>query len=226
MRKPIVAIDGPAGSGKSTTARAVARALGYAHVDSGAVYRACTLIALEQLGARGAWTAEAIVRASQAKPLLVRTEQGAFEVLIAGASAEPRIRGADVTAQVSPVAAMSPVRDYVNGLLRSAAAAGGVVMDGRDIGTVVFPEAEVKVYMIAAPEVRARRRLKEQGQAADRHSVARTRGSLEERDARDSSRSVAPLAMAPGAVLIDTTDVPFEAQVAKVVELVRRLPQP
>ena len=122
MRKPIIAIDGPAGSGKSTTARAVARALGYAHVDSGAVYRACTLIALEQLGAPPTWTAEAIVRASRAKPLLVRTEQGAFEVLIAGGSAEPAIRSADVTAEVPRVAAMSPVRDYVNGLLREAVA--------------------------------------------------------------------------------------------------------
>jgi cytidylate kinase len=222
VRKPIIAIDGPAGSGKSTTARAVARALGYAHVDSGAVYRACTLIALEQLGAPPTWTADAIVRASRAKPLLVRTEQGAFEVLIAGGSAEPAIRSADVTAEVPRVAAMSPVRDYVNGLLREAAALGGAVMDGRDIGTVVFPDAEVKVYMIAEPEVRARRRLKEQGERADRHSVERARGSLEERDARDSSRSVAPLAMAPGAVLIDTTDLPFEEQVRKVVELARR----
>lgn len=226
MPKPIIAIDGPAGSGKSTTARAVAKTLGFAHVDSGAVYRACTLIALEQLGAPPAWTADSIVRAAQAKPLLVRTEQGSFEVLIAGANAEPAIRSAEVTAEVSRVATMSPVRDYVNGLLRAAAAQGGVVMDGRDIGTVVFPDAEVKVYMIAEPEVRARRRLKERGERVDRRSVERARGSLEERDTRDSSRSVAPLAMAPGAVLIDTTDLPFEKQVQRVVELVARLPQP
>jgi cytidylate kinase len=194
-------------------------------VDSGAVYRACTLIALEQLGAPP-WSADAIVVAAQQKPVVVRTELGKFEVLIAGGSAEPAIRSADVTARVSTVAAMSPVREFVNALLRSAAAGGGVVMDGRDIGTVVFPDAEVKVYMIAEPEVRARRRLHERGEQADRQSVERTRGSLEERDTRDSTRSVAPLAMAPGAVLIDTTDLPFEAQVGKVVELVRRLPQP
>jgi cytidylate kinase len=221
VRRPIIAIDGPAGSGKSTTARAVAKALGYAHVDSGAVYRACALIALEQCGAPPAWTAEAIVRAAQAKPLRVRTETGVFEVLIAGRSAEPAIRSAEVTAEVSHVAAMGKVREYVNGLLRAAAKDGAVVMDGRDIGTVVFPDAEVKVYMVADADERARRRLAEQGAKADRQSLARERGSLEARDTRDSTRDVAPLAMAEGAVVIDTTRLSFEEQVAKVVELVR-----
>ncbi|MFI5214169.1 MAG: (d)CMP kinase [Gemmatimonadales bacterium] len=223
MRKPIIAIDGPAGSGKSTTAKAVAKELGYVHVDSGAVYRACTLIALEQAKPPAWWSGEAIVEAARAKPLVVRAERGAVEVLITGRSAEPAIRSPEVTAEVARVAAMDQVREYVNGLLRAAAAQGGVVMDGRDIGTVVFPDAEVKVFMVAEPDERARRRLAEQGARFDRRSVQRERSHLEARDTRDSTRSNSPLAMAEGAVVIDTTRLAFEEQVAKVVELAKHV---
>ena len=222
MRKPIIAIDGPAGSGKSTTARAVAQELGFAHIDSGAVYRACTLVALEQLGAPPTWTAEAVVAAARAKPIAVRAHQGEFAVLIAGRTAEPGIRAPTVDAEVSRVAAMGPVREFVNALLRAAAKDGGVVMDGRDIGTVVFPDAEVKVYMVADSEERARRRLKERGQVADRRSLEEQAGQLHARDSRDSSRAVAPLAMAAGAVVIDTTHLAFAEQVRMVVELARK----
>jgi cytidylate kinase len=222
VRKPIIAIDGPAGSGKSTTARAVAQHLGYAHIDSGAVYRACTLVALEQLGAPPLWTADAIVAAARAKPIAVRAHQGEFAVLIAGLTAEPGIRAPAVDAEVSRVAAMGPVRDFVNTLLRAAAKEGGVVMDGRDIGTVVFPDAEVKVYMVADSDERARRRLRERGQAVDRRSLEEQAGALHARDSRDSSRAVAPLAMAEGAVVIDTTHLAFAEQVRMVVELARK----
>lgn len=222
MRRPIIAIDGPAGSGKSSTARAVAKALGYAHIDSGAVYRACTLVALEQLGPPASWTAEAVIRAAEAKPVTVRARQGEFAVLIAGQLAEPAIRAAAVDAEVSRVAAMGPVREYVNRLLRAAAQGGGVVMDGRDIGTVVFPDAEVKVYMIADAAERARRRLADRGMQADRVSLQLEAGALKQRDARDSSRDVAPLTMAERAVVIDTTKLAFEEQVRMVMELVRK----
>ena len=221
-RRPIIAIDGPAASGKSTTARAVAQALGFSHIDSGAVYRAATMVALDRAGAPPAWTAEAIVRACRECAVAVRAGSGAFEVLVGGLNAEPAIREARVTAEVSRVAAMGPVRDYVNGLLREAARQGGVVMDGRDIGTVVFPDAEVKVFMVADPEERARRRLSERGSAIDRTSVQMEAGALQERDHKDSRRDVAPLALAPGAVQLDTTTLSFDQQVAQVVALARK----
>jgi cytidylate kinase len=221
VRRPVVAIDGPAGSGKSTTARAVAQALGYAHVDSGALYRACTLVALEQFGPSEQWQPIPIVTAARAKRVTARAERGVFEVLIAGRNAEPAIRSDAVNAQVSRVSAMPPVREFVTALLRAVAVDGGVVMDGRDIGTVVFPDAEVKVFMVADADERARRRLSEQGRQTDRRSVEAEAGSLAARDALDSGRVVAPLVQAEGAVVIDTTKLSFEDQVAVVVQLAR-----
>jgi cytidylate kinase len=219
--RPVVAIDGPAGSGKSTTARAVARELGFSHFDSGAVYRAVTLVALEDCGSPDGWSAEAIVVAARARPVSVRAEDGAFTVTVGGVAAAEALRTEAVTRQVSRVSAMSPVRDFVNGLLRTAAAAGGVVMDGRDIGTVVFPDAEVKVFMVAEADERARRRLLERGRGADAASVRSEAGALLARDEYDSQREVAPLARAPDAVELDTTRLTFEQQVRTVVALAR-----
>lgn len=219
--RPVVAIDGPAGSGKSSTAREVSRRLGYVYVDSGAVYRTCALVALDALGDPLTWTSEAIVGAARARGLAVRAESGAFEVTVGGLNAEPEIRSPRVTEQASRVATMGPVRDFVNGLLRAAAVEGGVVMDGRDIGTVVFPDAEVKIFMVAHPEERARRRLAEKGETVNRRSLEVEAGVLQERDARDSRRDVAPLQMAEGATVIDTSAMSFEDQVALVVDLAR-----
>src|SRR6185503_819505 len=137
-----------------------------------AVYRACTMVALETLGPPETWTGDRVAGAAHAARVLVRAEPGRFCVAIDGRDAEPAIREPRVTAEVSRVAAMGAVRDFVNGMLRRAAMGGGVVMDGRDIGTVVFPDAEVKVYMVADPEERARRRLVERGEDhQDRRSV-------------------------------------------------------
>lgn len=220
--KPIIALDGPAASGKSSTARAVAEALGYVHIDSGAVYRACTLVALEQLGPPSSWTGEKVAAAAHAHGVQVRAQPGAFTVLIEGRNAEPAIRDERVTREVSRVAALAPVRDFVNALLRRAAQAGGVVMDGRDIGTVVFPDAEVKVFLVADAEERARRRLSEKGGRLDRFSLEAEAGALMARDTLDSQREVAPLAMAEGAVILDTTKLTFAEQVAEVVALGRK----
>jgi cytidylate kinase len=221
-RRPVVAIDGPAGSGKSTTARAVADALGLAHLDSGALYRAVTLLALELPGPPDRWRPEALVaRARERGVALARGAGGRWEVRIGGADAGDPIRGDAVTREVSRVAAMAPVRDFVNAQLRAAAPEGGVVLDGRDIGTVVFPDAEVKVYLVASPGERARRRLLERGRSVDAASLAEEVGALERRDALDSSRAVAPLARAPDAVVLDTTGMDFAEQVRAVVRLVR-----
>jgi len=219
-KRPIVAIDGPAGSGKSTTARAVAEALGFAHVDSGALYRAVTLVGLQRLEP-GRWTAGALVAAARAARVAVHVEGGRFEVRIGGKGVGDAIRSDVVTRQVSRVAAMAPVRDHVNTLLRKAAREGGVVMDGRDIGTVVFPDADVKVFLVAEPEERARRRLLERGRSTDATVVRAEAGALQARDAHDSAREVAPLTRAEGATLIDTTRLSFEDQVRQVVDLVR-----
>lgn len=220
-RRPIIAIDGPAGSGKSTTAAAVAQALGYTHFDSGAVYRAVALVALGALGAPDEWTGEAVAAAAVRAPVAVRVEGGRLAVLVAGEPPGDALRGDAVTREVSRVAALPEVRDLVNELLRSAAVGGGVVMDGRDIGTVVFPDADVKVFLVADPDERARRRLAERGRAPDRDSVAMEAGALQARDRRDSTRLVAPLAQAAQAVLIDTTALTFEEQVQRVIALVR-----
>ncbi len=225
-RRPIVAIDGPAGSGKSTTARAVAQALGFAHLDSGALYRAVTLVALEQGGERARWRPDALVALARARPvaLLPRGEPPVFEVTLGGRVAGDLLRSEAVTREVSGVSAMPPVRDFVNALLRVAAADGGVVLDGRDIGTAVFPDAEVKVFLVADAAERARRRLAERGRVApDEHAVRGEAGALQRRDALDSSRDVAPLARAPDGVVVDTTRLGFEEQVRTVVDLVRRV---
>jgi len=222
-RRPIIAIDGPAGSGKSTTARAVAQALGLVHLDSGAVYRAVTLCALEELGRPAeAWTGAAVVEAARGGGLVVRVAGGRFDVRLGSHPAEPAIRSDAVTAEVSRVAAMPEVRDYVNVLLRASALQGGVVMDGRDIGTVVFPAADVKVYMVADAEERARRRLLEKGRESTVETVRLEAGALAARDRHDATRDVAPLVRAAGAVVLDTTRMTFEDQVAAVVELARR----
>lgn len=223
MRKrPVVAIDGPAASGKSTTARAVAKALGFTHLDSGALYRALTLVALERLGPAPRWEAEAIVAEARRLPVSVAAAAGVLEVIVAGLPLGDAIRSEAVTREVSRVAAMSPVRAFVNDLLHAAAAEGGVVMDGRDIGTVVFPDAEVKVFLVAAPEERARRRLADRGRVPDPVTLKAEAGALLARDEHDRSRDVAPLAQASDAVLIDTTQLGFDEQVRLVVDLVRK----
>ena len=222
-RKPIVAIDGPAASGKSTTARAVARALGFQHIDSGALYRAVTLVALEQPEPPERWRAEALVAAARARGVgLAAPGEGTRGVTVGGRAADEALRGEAVTREVSRVAAMGPVREFVNGLIRAAVPDGGAVLDGRDIGTAVFPDAEVKVYLVADAVERARRRRAEPGAAAAAGSVRSEADALVGRDAKDSARPVAPLARAADAVELDTTALSFDEQVRTVLELVRR----
>jgi cytidylate kinase len=224
--RPIVAIDGPAASGKSTTARAVAEALGFAHVDSGALYRAVTLLALELPEPPERWRPEDLVARARTRGLSLASAGagggGTAAVTLRGTVVADALRGDAVTREVSRVAAMAPVREFVNRLLRDAVPDGGVVLDGRDIGTAVFPDAEVKVFLVADPDERARRRLAERGSASDQRSVRAEAEALVRRDVRDSSRDVAPLARASDAVLLDTTALSFEQQVRAIVELVKR----
>jgi cytidylate kinase len=230
MTLRVIAIDGPAASGKSSTAALVARRLGWAHLDSGALYRALTLAALDNLGERGAgsgehWPAQRIVALAEELPVrLVLVGDYEFKPEVAGVDVEEAIRSERVTRHVSAVAAIPDVRTWVNARQREAAAAhpSGVVVDGRDIGTVVFPDAPLKIFLTATPDERARRRLSQRGRAVDAADVRRESRALAARDEADASRSVAPLKPADDAVLLDSTALTLEEQVSQVVELARR----
>lgn len=225
MSLRVIAIDGPAASGKSSTAALVARRLGWAHLDSGALYRALTLAALDNLreagrGNRAAWSAQRIVALAEDLPVRLVLKGETFVPEVAGVDVEQAIRGARVTARVSAVAALPEVRDWVNARQREAVTRHpGVVVDGRDIGTVVFPDAPLKVYLTASPEERARRRLAQRGEGQDAARVAAEARALAGRDEADSRRPVAPLVAAGDAVLLDTTGLSLDEQVDRIVAL-------
>lgn len=218
----IVAIDGPAGSGKSSTAKAVARALDYRHLDSGAFYRALTLAALRAGLVPERWEDLTLPQIEGLCVAAVPRGRG-YALTVAGEDVTEEIRAPQVNAHVSRMAAIPIVREWLLSALREAGATGGLVADGRDIGTVVFPDAELKVFLVCAPEERARRRLREQGVDAPEHQeVARETERLTGRDEADQSRPTAPLVRAPDAVLVDTTDLTFEEQVSSILRLVER----
>lgn len=222
MPSQVLAIDGPAGSGKSTTAGAVARRLGLPHVESGALYRAITLAGLDAAVELGG---QRLVALARSLPIRLDLTENGFRPEIAGVDVTREIRSARVTAKVSEVSALREVRDWVNEEVRRAVAGHprGAVLDGRDIGTVVFPDAVLKVFLVADPAVRARRRLLQDGRPADPAALADEIAELERRDAYDSSREVAPLRQAPDAVVLDTSDLSFEEQVGAIVERARKL---
>ena len=212
-----IAIDGPSASGKTTTARAVARRLGYRYIDSGALYRALAVKALR----RGV-DADDLDRV---RALLGETDadyapDGTIE--LDGVPESASLREPRVSDYASRLSVHSPVRDWVNRRLRAAVEGGGVVMEGRDIGTVVLPDADVKIFLQASIEVRAERRRRDLGAAGHRGSRADVAGDLERRDRRDSGREVAPLAVAPDAVVIDGSALTFEEQVEAVLAEVAR----
>jgi len=212
----IVAIDGPAASGKSSTAHWVAERLGYRHVDSGALYRALTLLAMRELGPADAWESRQVA-ALGARVVLVPTATG-FEPAVDGAPAGDAVRSVEVTRHVSAVAQMPAVRAWVNARVREAAAMHDVVADGRDIGTVVFPDAPLKVFLVADPWERARRRLVQRlGRQPHDDEIADETERLVERDARDATQTV----QARDAVLLDTTYLTQAEQVDRIVALAR-----
>jgi len=227
----VIAIDGPAASGKSSTAGLVAGRLGWAHLDSGALYRALTLAALDNLGEGGRrkgeeWAAQHVVDLAVRLPVRLVLAADTFRPEVAGADVADAIRGERVTRYVSMLAALPEVRTWVNTQQRLAVQARGdrgVVVDGRDIGTIVFPEAPLKIFLTATPDERARRRLFQRGEAVDLELVREESKALAARDAADSNRRIAPLKPAPDAVLLDTTALTLEQQVARVVELAREL---
>ena len=223
-RRVVIAIDGPAASGKSSTAQWVAARLGYRHVDSGALYRAATAAFLREKGAgvaAGNWKESEVLDAAKRRVKLVATKTSLIPN-IDGAAAEEEIRGADVTQHVSAVARMPKVRQWVNELVRDAARSHSVVVDGRDIGTVVFPDADVKIFLVADPWERARRRLTQQMQRASTDDeIAEETDRLVHRDAKDAQQS----GQAPDAFLLDTTYLTQEEQVDRIVALANAVTQ-
>lgn len=217
----VIAIDGPAGSGKSTTAQAVADQLGFTHLESGALYRAFTLAALD---AGVPLEGQRIAALAESLPVRFTYDAAGFRPEVAGVDVSSAVRRPDVTAHVSAVSALPEVRAVANRLLHAAAAQHprGVVADGRDIGTVVFPDAQLKVFLTASPESRARRRLLQDGYAPTREAVAEEARRLAGRDHADSTRAVAPLRQAADAVPLDTTSMTFQQQVDHIVALARK----
>lgn len=214
----IIAIDGPAGSGKSSTAKAVARALGFRHLDSGAFYRALTYAALRMGWEEESWQS---LTPQQLDSLRIDSEpaEGGHRFTMRGVDITSEIRSAEVNSRVSHMARVPAVREWLLEQLRAAGTESDLVADGRDIGTVVFPDADLKVFLTATPDVRARRRLMEQGIAATDEEVGLESLRLGERDRIDSEREVAPLRQADDAIVMDTSELSFEEQVHAIVKL-------
>jgi CMP/dCMP kinase len=214
----VIAIDGPAASGKSTTAKLVANQLGYTYIDTGAMYRAVTLAVLH--AGIDPDDQEAVERlASECTITLARSDDGSPTIYLNGEDVTTMIRTLEVTSNVSLVSSYAGVRERMVALQKEMGAKGGVVLDGRDIGTVVFPDADVKVFMVADLHARAERRHAELERAGT--SVDTIEEQLAERDRFDSSREVSPLRKADDAVIIDTSGLTIEGQVDRVLELVR-----
>jgi cytidylate kinase len=226
----VIAIDGPSASGKSSTARAVAESVGFAHLDSGSLYRGVTLVALREAARRGqaggdplaALEPETILRAAEDRGLMLQPDGAGFAAYLEGVPVDPELRGAEVTAHVSAISAVPVIREWINSRLRAMVRAGrDVVVDGRDIGTVVFPDAELKVFLTATPEARAGRRVVQRGGEESARALAAEAAALAARDRADSTRTVAPLKAADVAILLDTTTMTFADQVRIIVELAR-----
>jgi cytidylate kinase len=218
-RKLVIAIDGPVGSGKSTAARRVAELLGYTYIDTGAMYRAVALKALRQKISLDA--TNELVALAGATRIDLRAQDGGQNVLLDGEDVTKEIRTPEVSQEASKIAVIEGVRRVLVAEQRRAGAQGGVVMEGRDIGSVVFPDAELKIFLTASDETRAQRRWREHQQKGDAIDLAKTLEEIRERDRRDASREHSPLVRAEGAVLVDSTAMEAD-EVARLIAMLAR----
>jgi cytidylate kinase len=212
----VIAIDGPAASGKSSTAQMVAEKLGYLHVDSGSLYRAATAAALRRESDVSKWTEQTVLDAARGVEL--RAARTSFYAVLDGRAIEDEIRGSNVTDNVSRVAQMPRVRHWVDEKVRVAAQSRDVVVDGRDIGTVVFPRADLKIFLVADSRERAARRLRQRGTPTSQQMLDDETIRITERDTRDAGQTVP----AADAVVIDTTGLTQQEQVEQIVTLAKQ----
>ena len=227
MKKIIVAIDGHSSCGKSTMAKALARQLGYIYVDTGAMYRAVTLFALQHK----LFNADGTVKAKELQSMMSQVQVSFVlnedthlpETHLNGVSVEREIRTMEVSSHVSPIAALPFVREAMVAQQREMGKQKGIVMDGRDIGTTVFPHAELKVFVTASAEIRAQRRFKElqeKGMDANYEAILK---NVQERDYIDSHREVSPLCQAEDAILLDNSNMSISNQQQWLLEQVQRI---
>jgi cytidylate kinase len=216
MKGIVVAIDGPSGAGKGTVARAIAETLGYRHIDSGAMYRAIAWKALRDGVALD--DEEAVARTAEQSPI----EMIGTRTTIDGEDVTRAIRTPEIDRAAASVARLPKVRQILVARQRELGVGGGIVMEGRDIGTVVFPHADVKIYLDASADERARRRAKDPAHSGGPAQVADVATLLSERDRLDKTRTASPLYAAPDAVFVDTTGKDVEDVVEEVMEIVNR----
>ena len=216
-----IAIDGPGGAGKSTVARAVAKQLGFIYVDTGAIYRA---IGLKFVRTGKSITNENIISVLPGTELSLTHIDGEQHIIIDGEDVSSLIRTQEISSAASKVSAVPEVRAFLLDLQRDIARKNNVIMDGRDVGTVILPNAEVKIFLTANVEIRARRRHRElmaKGLETP-DTFERVLKEVAERDKADSERATAPLKPAEDAVLVDTSDMDFEQSVQTVINIIRR----
>lgn len=220
MKKIIIAIDGPAASGKSSSAKIIAETLGYTYIDTGAMYRAVTLAFLKTK--REYVEKEVIELCDKIKIELFPSDKGQ-RTFLDGEDVSDAIRTPEVTKWVSPVSAIAEVRQKLVDMQRKMGKKGGIVMDGRDIGTVVFPNAELKIFLIASVATRAMRRFKEHQANGENLSIEEIEKDIIRRDEYDSTRETSPLTKAADAVEIDTSDMTLDEQSQYIVNLARKV---
>ena len=216
----IIAIDGPSGAGKSTAAQRLARLLGYQYVDSGAMYRAVGWLVRECALPLG--DPAAILACLERTPIALTFHEGTLEVWVAGQCVTSQVRGEAVARAASAVATMPGVRQVITAQLRHMGCRADVVMEGRDIGTVVFPEATVKFFLDAALTVRGQRRLQERRQSENTTTLGQVVEAMARRDRQDRARAAAPLVQSPDAHTIDTTDLTVDEVVQTMLSEIRR----
>lgn len=220
----IIAIDGYSSTGKSTTAKAVAKALGYVYIDTGAMYRAVTYLALEKgYASTSEIDVKSLMKALRKSEIkfIYNPQLGFSEIYLDGKNIETDIRGIEIANWVSEVAKQPEVRTYLVDLQRKMGKDKAIVMDGRDIGTTVFPEAELKIFMTASEQVRAQRRYKELQAKGDNASFDEVLANIQHRDHIDTTRKESPLKKADDAIVIDNTNLTIEEQVEKILAMVK-----